>query len=127
MTGAPFPLAGEAAALGSSLTWAGAVLVFRRLRGRVDPMAVVLVKNATAALAFTLLGLVLWRSLWPTSMSGGAQALLAASGVAGLAICDTFLIRSLMEIGPRRATLLMLLAPVFVFGGAALPPLSETA
>jgi drug/metabolite transporter (DMT)-like permease len=125
--GAPFPLAGEAAALASSLTWAGAVLVYRRMRGRVDAAAVGLVKNATAALAFTVAILLVWRTPWPTEMPGGAQALFIASGVAGLAICDTFLIRSLMEIGPRRATLLMLLAPVFVFFGALAPPLRESA
>jgi len=127
VAGVPFPLAGEAAALASSLTWAGAVLVYRRMRGRVEAAAVGLVKNATAALAFTAALLIVWQRAWPTAMPAGAQGLFVASGFAGLAICDTFLIRSLMEIGPRRATLLMLLAPVWVFFGALAPPLREAA
>lgn len=121
----PFPLAGETAALVSSVLWAGAGIVFRRLRGRVPPMAVNLGKNGVAA---TLLGLTILAC--PAlggvgAISGASLLLLAVSGLLGLTICDSFLLRAMMEIGPRRATLLGILAPCLVFVGALLPPFSQ--
>lgn len=126
MTGpGPFPYAGELAALASSGLWAGAGIVFRKMRGRVAPAGVNLAKNATAALCFTAVFLVGTGRPWPTSMPLEAQAWLVLSGLVGLSVCDTFFLRAMMEIGPRRATLLMTLAPVLVFGAALAPPFSE--
>jgi drug/metabolite transporter (DMT)-like permease len=123
---APFPFAGEASAVASSMLWACAGIVFRRMKGRVPAAAVNLTKNTTAAVAFTLLALILTQRPWPTSMPMAAQGWLALSGFVGLTLCDTFLLRAMMELGPRRAMLLMLLAPVLIFAGAMLPPFGET-
>jgi len=124
-SGAPFPLAGELAALVSSVLWAGAGIVFRTMRGRVPPVAVNLAKNATASVGLVLV-LWIWQgSPWPTAMPLDAQAILFLSGILGLTICDTYFLRAMMEIGPRRATLVMLLAPVLIFLGALLPPFSQ--
>jgi drug/metabolite transporter (DMT)-like permease len=43
----------------------------------------------------------------------------------GLALCDTYLLRAMLEIGPRRAQLVMCLNPVLVFLVALLPPWSQ--
>lgn len=122
----PFPYAGEAAALLSSLLWAGAGIVFRRLKGRVSPAAMNLAKNGTAAVCFLVLLLVLTGNPWPTGLSPRALMLLTASGVVGLTVCDTYFLRSILELGPRRATLIMAgLAPGLVFAAALLPPFRQ--
>jgi drug/metabolite transporter (DMT)-like permease len=121
----PFPFAGEAAALVSGLLWACAGIVFRRMRGRVDAAAVNLAKNTTGAVGMTVVVWLLTGAFWPTAVPLEAQAWLVASGVVGLSICDTYFLRAIMEIGPRRATLLMLLAPVLVLGAVALPPFRQ--
>ncbi len=121
----PFPLAGELAALTSSLFWAGAGIVFRRLRGRVPPLAVNLAKNsiATALLVVTVAAVPSFA--WPTDLAPAPFLLLVASGIVGLTVCDSYFLRAIMEIGPRRATLIALLAPCLVFVGVLLPPFSE--
>jgi drug/metabolite transporter (DMT)-like permease len=124
-SGAPFPLAGELAALTSSLFWAGAGIIFRRLRGRVPPLAVNLAKNAIAAALLLVTVAAVPGLVWPTSFAATPFLLLVVSGVLGLTVCDSFFLRAIMEIGPRRATLIALLAPCLVFVGVLLPPFSE--
>ena len=123
---APFPYAGEAAAFASSLLWAGSGIVFRRMKGRVPPAGMNLAKNSTATVCFSVVLLLVTGAPWPVGLTGEAWLWLAVSGVVGLAVCDTFLLRAMMEIGPQRATLFMALAPVLVFLGALLPPFSQT-
>jgi drug/metabolite transporter (DMT)-like permease len=122
---APFPLAGPLAALASSVLWAGAGIVFRTLRGRVPPLAVNLAKNAIAAVLLAVTVAVVPSLAWPTAFATAPFVLLAISGIVGLTVCDSFFLRSIMEIGPRRATLIALLAPCLVFVGSLLPPLSQ--
>jgi drug/metabolite transporter (DMT)-like permease len=127
VSGAPFPHAGEAAALSSSLLWAGAGVVFRRMKGRADAGAMNLAKNATAAGCFAVVLLVTTGLPWPTGLSTRASLLLAASGVLGLTVCDTLFLRSLLEVGPRRANLVMAgLSSLLVFGVTLLPPFRQT-
>lgn len=127
MAAAPFPYAAEAAALASSVLWAGAGIVFRKMRGVVPPAALNFTKNGVATLCFAVVGLALVGRPYPTHVPLAAQGWLVLSGLVGLAVCDTFLLRAMMEIGPRRATLLMLTAPVLVFVGALFPPFSQRA
>lgn len=126
MAAAPFPFAAEAAALASSVLWAGAGIVFRRMRGVVPAAALNFTKNGVATLCFAVVGLALVGRPYPTHVPLASQGWLVLSGLVGLAVCDTFLLRAMMEIGPRRATLLMLTAPVLVFVGALFPPFSQT-
>jgi drug/metabolite transporter (DMT)-like permease len=101
--------------------------VFRRLKGRVAPAAMNFGKNATAALCFAALHLALTGSVRPAGMSFAAFGWLALSGVVGLSLCDTYLLRAMLEIGPRRAQLVMCLNPVLVFLAALFPPWSQRA
>lgn len=121
----PFPYAAEAAALGSSLLWAAASITFRRMRGRLAPAALNLTKNTVATACFAVVALALWGRPWPTHVPLEAQGWLALSGLVGLTACDTFLLRAFYEIGPRRATLLVLVAPVLVLVGSAFPPFGQ--
>ena len=123
---APFPYAGEACALLSSLLWAGAFLVFARLPGRVPAAAMNLCKNATATLCFALLFLVLYGTPWPGGMGAEALVLFAVSGFVGLTLCDTLLFQALGLIGPQRTTLLMTVAVPLATVAALLPPWNET-
>ncbi len=88
----PFPLAGPLAALASSVLWAGAGIVFRRLRGRVPPLAVNLAKNAIAA------------ALVAVTLAAVAEPGLA-DGVRDRAV------RAARDLGGRRADGLRLVLP----------------
>jgi drug/metabolite transporter (DMT)-like permease len=122
---APFPYAGEACALASSLFWALAFLVFSRLGPGVPAGALNLAKNATASLCFAAL-LLLWIGApWPTGMGGDALLLFAASGFVGLTVCDTLLFRAMQALGPQRISLLMLGAVPLTAAAALLPPWDE--
>ena len=124
---APFPYAGEAAALLSSLLWASAFLGFARMGRRVPAGGLNLGKTGTAALCFAVL-LALWSGCpWPGGMGGEALLFFALSGFAGLTLCDTLLFRAMAEIGPQRITLLMTGAVPLTALAAPLPPWNEPA
>lgn len=122
----PFPYAGEASALLSSLLWASAFLVFARLPRPVSAGALNLGKNATATVCFALLFLVLFGRPWPGGMAWDTLLLFAVSGFVGLTLCDTLLFRAMLLVGPQRTTLLMTIAVPLTALGALLPPWSES-
>jgi drug/metabolite transporter (DMT)-like permease len=122
---APFPYAGEAAALLSSLLWACAFLGFARVGRAVPPGGVNLGKNAVAAACFAVLLAVWSGSAWPRGMAGDAVLVFVLSGVAGLTLCDSLLFRSMLEIGPQRVTVLMTAAVPLTALAAPLPPWNE--
>jgi drug/metabolite transporter (DMT)-like permease len=123
---APFPHAGEAMALASSLLWAVAGVVFARLRPTVTPGAINLGKNTTGVLCFAVLFSVLHGRPWPLEVTGDQALLFAASGLVGLTLCDTFFLRALRTLGPQRATLLMTFSTVLAALASLLPPFSES-
>lgn len=122
---APFPYAGEAAALLSSLLWACAFLGFARVGRTVPPGGVNLGKNGVAAVCFAVLLTVWAGSPWPGNVSGEAVLFFVLSGIAGLTLCDSLLFRSMMEIGPQRVTVLMTAAVPLTALAAPLPPWNE--
>jgi drug/metabolite transporter (DMT)-like permease len=61
----------------------------------------------------------------PQGLDLRATLVFCASGFLGLAVCDTFLMRSLLDIGPQRMTLVFLAVPVLTGLAAILPPWSE--
>jgi len=68
----------------------------------------------TTALALLTLALFVTRGTpWPHWATPGQTAALALSGVVGFAFGDTWYFRSLVILGPSRATLLATLAPPF--------------
>jgi drug/metabolite transporter (DMT)-like permease len=123
---APFPYAGEACALLSSLLWASAFLVFARMGARLPAAAMNLAKNATATLCFAVLFLALYGTPWPGGMGAEALILFAVSGFVGLTLCDTLLFKAMGLIGPQRTTLLLTMAVPLATVAALLPPWNET-
>lgn len=122
---APFPYAGESAALLSSLLWACAFLGFARPGAPVPAGALNLGKNGTASLCFAVVFTLLAGHPWPEGLRPLPLALLLASGVAGLTLCDTLLFRAMQVLGPQRTTVLMLVAVPLTVLASLLPPLSE--
>ncbi len=123
---APFAWAGEINAALSALLWGSAHIVFARIRPPISAAALNLGKNVFATLMFIAALWIVTGSPWPGGMSTQTVLVFVASGFLGLAVCDTLLMRSLMDIGPQRMTLLFLSVPVLVALIATLPPLSET-
>ncbi len=121
----PFLYAGEIAATLSALVWACAGIGFARVPGPISGAALNLGKNLTATIGFALLLLVTKGNPFPFHGPTESVLFLVGSGVVGLAICDTFLMRALLQIGPQRAMLIFCLAPVVTAIGASLPPYNE--
>lgn len=103
---------GELAALGTASCWALASLVFTRAGRQIG--AFNLNKLRIPIAAFCLSGALLLTGSGHdiTHLTGGDAAWLALSGVIGLVLGDSCYFRSLVILGPRRATLLMSSAPV---------------
>ncbi len=126
LASSPFPFAGEASAVLSALLWGSVGVVFARMRPAPSPAGLNLGKNVAATVCFVL---TLW--IWsgspiPTGLDARMIAVFSASGVLGLTLCDTFLLRSLLNIGPQRMSVVFLLVPAMTALAAALPPFSET-
>ncbi len=95
--------AGDAMALGCALSWAIAVILFRKL-GDVPPAALNLFKNAAASVALWLTMLAL-RIPWNMQRSWSDWLILAGTGVLGLAIADTLFFAGLRRIDASLAAL----------------------
>lgn len=99
---------GAAAALGSAAAWALSALLWRRAGDALTPAGMNLVKCFLGAAFMGLLLAVSGRApAW-----GPDSAWLAASGLLGIALGDTFFFRALMTLGPRLTTLMAALGPV---------------
>jgi drug/metabolite transporter (DMT)-like permease len=94
---------GDAMALGCALAWAIAVLTFRKARD-VDPIALNLFKNTVAAVALLATMLVV-EVPFDLDRSSADWALLAVSGVLGLAIADSLFLAGLRRVDGSVAAL----------------------
>ena len=121
----PWLLAGEVAAACSALAWAIAGIVFARLHPGLSAGALNLGKNLAGCLCFAVFLFLRDGTGMPLGVEGEALLFLVLAGVIGLGICDIYLLRSLMAIGPQRMSLIFCLAPVLVALGALLPPFRE--
>ena len=103
---------GVAAALGSTASWALCGVLFKKLGERLDPIGMTTVKSLVAALLLLPAVLV----IGGIGASGRDLALLALSGVVGIAIGDSFFFAALGELSPLLLTVLLLTCPN-VFSG----------
>ncbi len=99
----------------SACSWALGAILWRRLGDRLSSYGMNLAKTAIGAL---FLGIVLLAA-GPQPIGARPVALLALSGILGIAVGDTFFFLSLMELGPRRASLMGALNPVAIALAAA--------
>lgn len=104
---------GELAALGTAVCWTATALFFAEAGTRVGSLVVNLIR---LVMALGMLALVGWatRGLpWPSDASAHAWLWLSASALLGFTFGDLCLFRSFVLIGPRLASLIMSLAPLF--------------
>ena len=100
-------------ALAVALTWTGSALAFSNASRRVGSVPVNLIRLVIALLMLTAVSAIARGRALPTDATPFQFGWLAASGVVGFFIGDIALFRAFVVIGPRRATLLMSLAPAF--------------
>lgn len=103
---------GVVAALGSAASWALCGVLFKKLGERLDPIGMTTVKSLAAAL-FLAPFLFLVGGM---QLDGRNVALLAASGVIGIAVGDCFFFAALRQLSPLLLTVLLLTCPN-VFSG----------
>lgn len=91
---------GQACALLAAVTWAAALILYRRCGQSVTPMALNLFKNCVGlvCLGLTLL-VVAGRGAWPADVHAEDLRLLIISGAIGIAMADTIFFYSLNLIG----------------------------
>ena len=105
--------------LATSGLWVLTTICFTEGGRRVGSTVVNAVRLTCAlilhAVTFRLLG-----GTWVPEIPAEQWWYLAASGAIGLALCDSCLFQSFLDIGPRRATLVMVTSPLFAAGFGAM-------
>jgi len=105
-------IVGPLAGLATSFLWVLTSLFFTAAGQRVGSTWVNAVRLALAVLLHATTFWLLTGLGWPNA--GSEQVLyLALSGIVGLAICDQALFTAFVDIGPRRALLIMTTSPLF--------------
>ena len=105
--------AGEFAALGTALCWASASNLFATAAGKMGALTLNRLRITAAWVFLTATMVLAHHALWPTWASAPATLALALSGMIGFIFGDTFQFRSLVILGPGRASLLAATAPLF--------------
>jgi drug/metabolite transporter (DMT)-like permease len=105
--------AGELAALGTAVCWAAGANLFAAAADRLGATTLNRLRLAFAFVFLVLALLVLRGSPWPTWATPFQLAVLAASGLIGFIFGDGYGFRSIVNLGPGRATLVMSSAPLF--------------
>lgn len=103
---------GELAALSTSLFWSLTSIQFTVASRLVGAQAVNRIRLVLAVLYLSLVHWLLYGEIFPLHAEPSRWGWLGLSGVVGLVVGDTCLFQSFVLIGPRRAMLLMTLAPV---------------
>jgi drug/metabolite transporter (DMT)-like permease len=109
---APFPHAGELAALGTAACWTATSLAFEAAGRRIGSLSVNLIR---LVMAVFLLGAFTWvtRGLpFPADAGRHAWVWLSVSGLVGFTFGDLCLFRAFVVVGARISMLLMTLVPV---------------
>ncbi len=92
------PLLGEILALAAALGWAVAIVLFKRVGDRLDPIALNTFKNSLALILLLPTMLIFGQTiLYPASMMD--YGLLLLSGVLGMGVADTFYLMALNRLG----------------------------
>lgn len=109
------PHLGELFAIGSALSWAVGVILFRRAGETVPPLALNFFKNGFSLVLLVLTWLLLEHSLFVAIPSRDLW-LLVGAGVVGLGISDTLLFASLNRLGAGLIAILWTLYTPMVIG-----------
>jgi drug/metabolite transporter (DMT)-like permease len=115
---------GEIAGVATSLSWTLCGLGFALAARRVGAFAVNQIRIVAAVAVLLCAHALVEGSPVPPGLSSRQVSLLAASGVAGLALGDLFYFHCISVLGPRLGMMLMATAPLFA-AGLAWPLLGE--
>lgn len=105
--------AGELAALGTAVCWAGGANLFAAAANRLGPTVLNRLRLAFGLVFLAIALLVTQGSVWPVWATPYQLAVLTISGLIGFIFGDGWGFRSMMILGPGRATLVISLAPLF--------------
>ena len=120
------PHLGEIAGLTTAICWSLTSIVFTIASRRIGALQVNLYRLPAAIFLLGITYFLFWGNL---NVSGDVVFWLAASGVVGLAIGDTFLFQAMVIIGARLSMILMALAPpmaallAYLFLGEIISPI----
>ena len=92
---------GEACSIGAALSWAGGVIVYKRLGETLSPLTLNLVKNVLV-LGMIAPTVLLVHGPQIPALPASAIALSLVSGVLGIALADTLYFRALNTLGAGR-------------------------
>ena len=112
---------GKLLALGSALTWAFAVIYFKRSGDTMKPVALNLYKTTIAAILFLPLFWIFNIPFFPENAPGKDYILLILSGVLGIALADSLFFWSLNILGAGLSAIVdclyspMVIALSFIF------------
>lgn len=112
--------AGELAALGTAASWAIGSNLFAAAGQRMGSVVLNRLRISTACALLSLALLATHGVPWPVWATKAQVGWLAASGLIGFVFGDTWYFRSLVILGPGRATLLASSGPIFTMAFAAL-------
>ncbi len=104
---------GELAALLTAVLWAFTALYFTLASTRVGVLAVNRTRLVFAVLLLGATHLLFYGTLLPLSAPLESWLWLGLSGLIGPTLGDSFLFQSYIELGPRKATLIMSSWPIF--------------
>ena len=105
-------LAGELSAIGAALGWTISAVCWTIAGHRVGSLVVNTVRLILSMPIFILFGLMVSGQWIPHQAPVHAWLWLSLSGVTGFFLCDMFLFKSLLVIGPRLSLLIFSLAPI---------------
>ena len=108
---APFPHAGELAALGTAGCWVASVLAFEAAGRRIGSLTVNLIRLVMAIALGALAGWALRGLPLPTDATPHAWLWLSVSGLVGFTFGDLCLFRAFIVLGARLSSLMMALVP----------------
>ncbi len=103
---------GEIAGLGTSVCWTITSILFTIASQRIGSLVVNRLRLLLALIFLLITHLVVQGEMLPLQAGATRWFWLGLSGVIGLTLGDLFLFESYIWIGPRRAMLLMSLAPI---------------
>ncbi len=106
---------GETMALATAITWASAVILFKKSGEKVHPIGLNQFKNLLALLLLIPTMLIMSRAFLP-SASVTDYAILLASGALGIGLADTLFFHSLNILGAGRSSIVDCLYSPFIIG-----------
>ncbi len=105
--------AGELLALSAAMIFAWTSVLFTTAGRRLGPVTLNLGRLLGATILLAATHRLRFGSFWPVGVPLVSLLWIGGSGILGLAIGDSALFQSFVMIGPRRAMMLMVTAPVF--------------